>query len=71
MEGYTLTTEVDQKFLEGMKDYICIVIKEDNTVNLRTSTMDLEQLKAIFSAAYLMVSSHIVGTEDEGVDKYH
>jgi hypothetical protein len=54
-----------------MKDYVCIVIKEDNTVNLRTSTMDLEQLKAIFSSAYLMVSSHNVGTEDESVDKYH
>jgi hypothetical protein len=73
MEGYSLmdTAVTDAKFVENMKDYIVIVVTNDNTVNIRTSTRDLEELQAIFSSAYLMVASHDVKTEEASVDKLH
>lgn len=58
----------DNVFWENMEDVIFICIKKDKTVNLKTSIRDMEELKSVFSTAYMMALFHDAKSYPDGID---
>lgn len=63
--------ELIDEFYNGMNNVIILVVKEDKTVNLRTSIKDLKEVKSVLSAAYMMATLHDVKRDDYGIDNMH
>lgn len=60
--------EIIDEFYDDMNNVIILVVKDDKTVNLRTSIKDLKEVKAVLSAAYMMATFHDVKRNDYGID---
>ena len=61
----------DEKFYEDMAEVIIIVVKKDDTVNIKTTVQDMHELQSIFSTGIMMASFHDIKSLDPGVDKLH
>ena len=61
----------DEKFYEGMAELIIIVVKKDDTVNIKTTVQDMHELQSIFNTGIMMASFHHIKSLDPGVDKLH
>lgn len=61
----------DDKFWEGMEDVIFISVKKDKTVNVKTSIMDLAELKSVFATAYIMAIFHDAKSYPSDFDNLH
>ena len=59
----------DDVFWEDMEDVVFLCIKKDKTVNLKTSIQDMEELRSVFSTAYLMALYHDMKSYPNGIDK--
>lgn len=61
----------DDAFWEGMENVIFICVRKDKTINLKTSVKDMEELRSIFSTAYLMAVFHDTKLGEKGLDNLH
>lgn len=61
----------DEKFYEDMAEVIIIVVKKDDTVNIKTTVQDMKELQSIFSTGIMMASFHNIKSLDPDVDKLH
>jgi hypothetical protein len=59
----------DSKFWNNMEDLVIICIKKDKTINLKTSVVDMAELKSIFSTAYMMTMFQDMKSSNDGIDK--
>lgn len=59
----------DDEFWEDVEDVIMICVKKDRTVNLKTSIMDMEELRSVFATATLMAIFHDTKSYPDGIDK--
>jgi hypothetical protein len=63
--------EVDDGFWDDMEDVIFLCIKKDRTINMKTSVKDMEDLKSIFTTAFMMAMFHDMKSSPKDVDKLH
>ena len=63
--------EVGDGFWDDMEDVIFLCIKKDKTINMKTSVKDMDQLKSIFTTAFMMALFHDMKSDPEGIDKLH
>lgn len=61
----------DDPFWDNMEDVVFLCIKKDRTVSMKTSVMDMEELKSIFSTAFMMALFHDMKSSPKDVDKLH
>lgn len=61
----------DDEFWNDMEDVIFICVKKDRTINLKTSLMDMEELKSVFSTAYTMAMFHDMKRDPKDIDNLH
>ena len=54
-----------------MEDVVFLCIKKDRTVSMKTSVRDMEELKSIFSTAFMMALFHDMKSSPKDVDKLH
>lgn len=63
--------EVDDGFWDDMEDVIFLCIKKDRTINMKTSIQDMDELKSIFTTAFMMAMFHDMKSSPKDVDKLH
>jgi hypothetical protein len=61
----------DDEFWKDMEDVVFLCIKKDRTINMKTSVTDMEDLKSIFSTAFMMALFHDMKSSPKDVDKLH
>lgn len=61
----------DDEFWKDMDDVVFLCIKKDRTINMKTSVTDMEDLKSIFSTAFMMALFHDMKSSSKDVDKLH
>lgn len=61
----------DDEFWQDMEDVVFLCIKKDRTVSMKTSVRDMEDLKSIFSTAFMMALFHDMKSSPKDVDKLH
>lgn len=61
----------NSKFWEDMQDVVFICIKKDRTINLQTSVTSMEELKSVFSTAYMMALFHDMKSDPKDIDRMH
>lgn len=61
----------NSKFWEDMQDVVFICIKKDRTINLQTSVTNMEELKSVFSTAYMMALFHDMKSDPKDIDRMH
>jgi hypothetical protein len=61
----------DDEFWKDMEDVVFLCIKKDRTINLKTSIMDMEELKSVFSTAYTMAMFQDMKTNPKDLDNLH
>jgi hypothetical protein len=61
----------DEKFYEDMAEVIIIVVKKDDTVNIKTTVQDMHELQSIFSTGIMMASFHDIKSSGSDIDKMH
>lgn len=61
----------DDEFWKDMEDVIFVNIKKDRTINLKTSVKDMEELKSIFTTAFMMAMFQDMKSDPKDLDKYH
>lgn len=61
----------DDEFWKDMDDVVFLCIKKDRTINMKTSVTDMEDLKSIFSTAFMMALFHDMKSSPKDVDKLH
>lgn len=59
----------DEEFWDDVEDVVMICIKKDKTVNLKTSILDMEELRSVFATATLMALYHDTKSYPDGIDK--
>ena len=69
MGGNPLDLEDD--FWKDMEDIVFINIRKDRTINLQTSIMNMEELKSVFSTAYMMAMFRDMKTDPKDIDRMH
>lgn len=58
-------------FWKDMEDVIFICVKKDKTINMKTSVADMEELKSIFTTAFMMAMFHDMKSNPKDVDNLH
>lgn len=61
----------NDEFWKDMEDVVFLCIKKDRTINLKTSIMDMEELKSVFSTAYTMAMFQDMKKNPKDIDKMH
>lgn len=61
----------DDSFYKDAAEVIVLVIKKDDTVNIKTSVTDMHELQSIFSTAMMMASFQHVKSMGDDIDKLH
>jgi hypothetical protein len=61
----------NDEFWRDMKDVIFVCVKKDRTINLKTSILDMGELKSVFSTAYTMALFHDMKINPKDIDKMH
>ena len=61
----------DESFYKDAAEVIVLVIKKDDTVNIKTSVTDMHELQSIFSTAMMMASFQYVKSIGGDIDKLH
>ena len=61
----------EDEFWNDMEDVVFLCIKKDRTINLKTSIMDMEELKSVFSTAYTMAMFQDMKKNPKDIDKMH
>lgn len=59
----------DDEFWDDLEDVIMVCVKKDKTVNLKTSIMDMEELRSVLTTAYLMAIFHDTKSYPKDIDK--
>lgn len=59
----------EDEFWDDMEDVIIICVKKDQTVNLKTSIRDMDELRSVFATATLMALYHDVKSFPTDIDK--
>ena len=63
--------DFEDDFWKDMEDVVFINIRKDKTINMQTSVKKMEELKSIFSTAYMMAMFQDMKSNPEDVDKLH
>jgi hypothetical protein len=63
--------DVDDGFWDDMEDVVFLCIKKDRTINMKTSVKDMDDLKSIFTTAFMMALFHDMKSNPKDVDKLH
>jgi len=63
--------DIWQEFFKDNNGIVFLVVRPDKTVHLKTSIHDLNELKSIFTTAYMMATLHDVKRSDYGLDNLH
>ena len=58
-------------FWDNLEDVVFINIRKDKTINLKTSIRDMEELKSVFSTAYMMAMFRDMKSDEKDVDNLH
>jgi hypothetical protein len=61
----------EDEFWNDMEDVVFLCIKKDRTINMKTSVKDMEDLKSIFTTAFMMALFHDMKINPTDVDKLH
>jgi len=61
----------EDSFYKDAAEVIVLVVKKDDTVNIKTSVTDMHELQSIFSTAIMMASFQHVKSIGDDVDKLH
>ena len=61
----------NDNFWDNLEDVVFINIKKDRTINLKTSIMNMEELKSVFSTAYMMAMFRDMKSDPKDVDNLH
>lgn len=61
----------NDEFWKDMEDVVFLCINKDRTINLKTSIMDMEELKSVFSTAYIMAMFQDMKKNPKDIDKMH
>lgn len=61
----------NDEFWKDMEDVVFLCIKKDRTINLKTSIMNMEELKSVFSTAYTMAMFQDMKKNPKDIDKLH
>jgi hypothetical protein len=61
----------EDEFWNDMEDVVFLCIKKDRTINMKTSVKDMEDLKSIFTTAFMMALFHDMKSNPTDVDKLH
>ena len=61
----------NDNFWDNLEDVVFINIKKDKTINLKTSIMNMEELKSVFSTAYMMAMFRDMKSDPKDVDNLH
>lgn len=63
--------DLEDGFWDDMEDVVFLCIKKDRTINMKTSVKDMDQLKSVFTTAFMMALFHDMKSKPEDVDKLH
>jgi hypothetical protein len=63
--------DFEDGFWKDMEDVVFINIKKDKTINMQTSVQNMEELKSIFSTAYMMAMFQDMKSDPKDVDNFH
>ena len=63
--------DAEDEFWRDMEDVIFICVRKDKTINLKTSVQDMEELKSIFTTAFMMALFHDTKSYPKDIDKMH
>ena len=63
--------DLEDDFWKDMEDIVFINIRKDRTINLQTSIMNMEELKSVFSTAYMMAMFRDMKTDPKDIDRMH
>jgi hypothetical protein len=61
----------DDEFWKDMEDVVFLCVKKDKTINMKTSIIDMEDLKSVFSTAYMMAMFHDMKRDPSDLDNMH
>jgi hypothetical protein len=61
----------DDEFWQDLEDVIFIAVRKDKTVNLKTSIMDMDELKSVFATAYMMAMFQDMKSSPKDLDNLH
>ena len=61
----------NDEFWKDMQDVVFVCVKKDKTINLKTSILDMDELKSVFSTAYTMALFHDMKTNPKDIDRMH
>jgi hypothetical protein len=61
----------DDEFWKDMEDVVFLCVKKDKTINMKTSIVDMEDLKSVFSTAYMMAMFHDMKRDPSDLDNMH
>ena len=61
----------NDNFWDNLEDVVFINVKKDKTINLKTSIMNMEELKSVFSTAYMMAMFRDMKSDPKDVDNLH
>ncbi len=63
--------DFEDDFWKEMEDVVFINVRKDRTINMQTSVSNMEELKSIFSTAYMMAMFQDMKSNPKDVDKLH
>jgi hypothetical protein len=63
--------DFEDGFWKDMEDVVLINIRKDRTINMQTSVQNMEELKSIFSTAYMMAMFQDMKSDPKDVDNFH
>ena len=63
--------DFEDGFWKDMEDVVLINIRKDRTINMQTSVQNMEELKSIFSTAYMMAIFQDMKSDPKDVDNFH
>jgi hypothetical protein len=63
--------DFEDGFWKDMEDVVFINIRKDRTINMQTSVQNMEELKSIFSTAYMMAMFQDMKSDPKDVDNFH
>jgi len=62
------TLDEDDVFWDNLEDVLFIAVKKDKTVNIKTSIMDMDELRSVLTTAYMMAMFQHMKSSSEGLD---
>lgn len=61
---------IDESFFDDVDGVVVIAVR-DKTVNIKTNIYDLEELKGVFTTAYMMALFQDMKKDPDDVDRMH